>query len=71
MVGRKAAAFWVEGTARTTVRKFAQDCVPMGSPVSSQPHALRGEAAQWVDDMLEEEGPRVVHSDENCLAPLS
>ena len=52
-VSRKAAGFWVEGTARTTVRKFAHDCVPTGPPVSSQPHSLRREAAQWVDDRLE------------------
>ena len=45
-VSRKAAGFWVEGTPRTTVRKFAHDCVPTGPPVSSQPHSLRGEAAQ-------------------------
>ena len=57
-VPRKAAGFWVEGTSRTTVRKFAHDCVPTGPPVSSQPHSLRGEAAQWVDDRLEEECQR-------------
>ena len=57
VVRRKAAGFWVEGT-RTTVRKFAHDCIPTGPPVSSQPHSLRGEAAQWVDDRLEEECQR-------------
>ena len=46
------------GTTRTTVRKFAHDCIPTGPPVSSQPHALKGEAAQWVDDRLEEEVQR-------------
>ena len=58
VVRRKAAGFWVEGTTRTTVRKFAHDCIPTGPPVSSQPHSLRGEAAQWVDDRLEEECQR-------------
>ena len=58
VVRRKAAGFWVEGTIRTTVRKFAHDCIPTGPPVSSQPHNLRGEAAQWVDDRLEEECQR-------------
>ena len=58
VVRRKAAGFWVEGTTRTTVRKFAHDCIPTGPPVSSQPHCLRGEAAQWVDDRLEEECQR-------------
>ena len=50
VVRRKAAGFWVEGTTRTTVRKFAHDCIPTGPPVSSQPHSLRGEAAQWVEE---------------------
>ena len=58
VVRRKAAGFWAEGTTRTTVRKFAHDCIPTGPPVSSQPHALKGEAAQWVDDRLEEEVQR-------------
>ena len=58
VVRRKAAGFWVEGTTRTTVRKFAHDCIPTESPVSSQPHSLRGEAAQWVDDRLEEKCQR-------------
>ena len=35
VVRRKAAGFWVEGTTRTTVRKFAHDCIPTGPPVSS------------------------------------
>ena len=30
-VGRKAAGFWVEGSPRTTVRKFAHDCVVSAS----------------------------------------
>ena len=38
--------------------KFAHDCIPTGPPVSSQPHSLRGEAAQWVDDRLEEDWQR-------------
>ena len=40
------------------MRKFAHDCIPTDPPVSSQPHSLRGEAAQWVDDRLEEECQR-------------
>ena len=40
------------------MRKFAHDCIPTGPPVSSQPHSLRGEAAQRVDDRLEEECQR-------------
>ena len=45
VVRRKAAGFWAEDTTRTTVRKFAHDCIPTGPPVSSQPHSLRGESA--------------------------
>ena len=54
----KAAGFWVEGTPRTTVRMVAHDTVPTGPPVSLQPHALKGEAAAWVDEKLEEEVKR-------------
>ena len=55
---RKAAAFWLEGTPRTTVRFVQHDTVPTGPPVRVPPHNLRGEAAQWVDDKLEEEVQR-------------
>ena len=58
VLARKAAAFWIEGTPRTTVRMVAHDCVPTGPPVSLQPHALKGEAAAWVDEKLEEEVQR-------------
>ena len=58
VVGRKAAAFWLEGTPRTTVRNVAHDCIPTGPPVSLQPHALKGESAAWVDERLEEEVQR-------------
>ena len=52
---RKAGGFWLEGSPRTTVRNVLHDCVPSGPPVSSQPHNLKGEAADWVDEKLEEE----------------
>ena len=58
VVSRKAAAFWVEGTPRTTIQGVSHDCIPTGAPVSSQPHALRGEAAAWVDEQLESEVAR-------------
>ena len=45
--GRKALPGLRSGSLPTT-----------GPPVSSQPHALKGEAAQWVDDRLEEEVQR-------------
>ena len=55
---RKAAAFWVEGTPRTTVRKVAHDTIPTGPPCRTPPHNLKGELAQWVDDKLEDEVKR-------------
>ena len=58
VLSRKAAAFWLEGTPRTTVRSVAHDCVPTGPPVSLQPHSLKGESAAWVDERLEEEVQR-------------
>ena len=51
---RKAAAFWVDGTPRTTVRFVLHDTVPTGPPVRLPPHNLKGEAAEWVDGKLEE-----------------
>ena len=58
VLGRKAGGFWLEGSPRTTVRNVLHDCVPVGPPVSSQPHNLKGEAAAWVDQKLEEEVQR-------------
>ena len=55
VISRKASAFWVDGSARTTVRGVAHDVVPTGPPVSSQPMHLKGESAEWVDKKLEEE----------------
>jgi len=58
VLSRKAGGFWLEGSPRTTVRNVLHDCVPTGPPVSSQPHNLKGEAASWVDEKLEEEVQR-------------
>ena len=58
VLARKAGGFWVEGSPRTTVRNVMHDCVPIGPPVSQQPHNLKGEAAAWVDEKLEEEVQR-------------
>ncbi|CAK9015546.1 Retrovirus-related Pol polyprotein from transposon opus [Includes: Protease [Durusdinium trenchii] len=55
VISRKAGGFWLEGSPRTTVRNVLHDCVPSGPPVNSQPHNLKGEAASWVDEKLEEE----------------
>ena len=37
VLGRKAAAFWLEGTPRTTVRFVQHDTVPTGPPVRVPP----------------------------------
>ena len=58
VLARKSGGFWLEGSPRTTVRNVLHDCVPTGPPVSSQPHHLKGEAAAWVDEKLEEEVQR-------------
>eukprot|EP00969_Alexandrium_andersonii_P196988 8703242-Alexandrium_andersonii.AAC.1 len=55
---RKAAAFWLEGTPRTTVRFVQHDTVPTGPPVKVPPHNLKGEAADWVDQKLQDEVAR-------------
>jgi hypothetical protein len=55
---RKAAVFWVEGTARTTVRFMQHDTIPTGPPIRVPPHNLKGEPAQWIDDSLEGEHKR-------------
>ncbi len=43
---RKAAAFHLEGTPRTIVRKVLHDCIPTGPPVRTPPHNLKGVDAQ-------------------------
>ena len=40
------------------MRNVAHDTIPTGPPVSLQPHHLKGEAAAWVDERLEEECQR-------------
>jgi hypothetical protein len=52
---RKAAAFHLEGTPRTTVRKVLHDCIPTGPPTRTPPHNLKGTDAQWTADQLEEQ----------------
>ena len=55
---RKAAVYWLEGTARTTVRFTQHDTIPTGPPIKVPPRNLKGEAAQWIDDQLEDESKR-------------
>ena len=52
---RKAAAFWVEGSARTALRHLLHDTIPTGPPCRTPPHRLRGEEADWVDEQLQKE----------------
>ena len=44
MIERKAAAFWVEGSPRTTVRYFQHDTIPTGPPCRLPPHNLKRKA---------------------------
>ena len=55
VVWRKAAAFWLEGTPRTTLRHLMHDTIPTGPPVRTPPHHLKGEEADWVDAQLQSE----------------
>ena len=55
---RKAAAFWVPQTLRTTVRHVRHDTIPTGPPVKTPPHRLSPEAAEWIDKKIEEEVAR-------------
>ena len=52
---RKAAAFWVEDTPRTTLKYLLHDCIPTGPPARTPPHKLQGEEADWVDSQLQKE----------------
>ena len=55
---RKAAAFWVPGTPRITIRHVQHDTIPTGPPVKTPPHRLSPEAAEWIDQKIEEEVAR-------------
>jgi hypothetical protein len=58
MLSRKAAAFWLPDTPRTTVRFVQHDTIPTGPPIRVPPHRLSGEAASWIDEKIEEEVKR-------------
>ena len=55
VLGRKASAFWVEGTPRTALRYLLHDTIPTGPPCRTPPHRLKGEEAEWVDEQLQSE----------------
>ena len=52
---RKAAAFWVPGSPRTAIRHVQHDTITTGPPVKTPPHRLSPEAAEWIDQKIEEE----------------
>ena len=58
VLARKAGAFWVPGTPRTTILHMQHDVVPSGPPVKTPPHRLSPEQAQWIDDKVDEEVAR-------------
>merc|ERR1711884_588005 len=53
VISRKAGAFWIEGTPRTTLRYLLHDTIPTGPPCRTPPHRLKGEEAEWVDAQLQ------------------
>ena len=55
VIRRKAAAFWIEDSPRTTLRHLYHDTIPTGPPVRSPPHHLKGEEAEFVDTTLQGE----------------
>ncbi len=55
VINRKAAAFWAEGSPRTTLVHFYHNTIPTGPPVRTPPHSLKGEEAEWVDQQLQSE----------------
>ena len=57
VISRKAAAFWIEGTARSVMRGFKHDVLTTGLPVRGRPIRLKGSEAEFVRDP---ERPRVL-----------
>ena len=55
MLGRKAAAFWVDPGPRTTLSAFKHDVVVDGPPVRSHPIRLKGTDATFVAESLDQE----------------
>ena len=55
---RKAPAFWLESAPRITILGVMHDTIPTGPPCKTPPHALKGEAAEWIDEQLEKEVKR-------------
>ena len=53
LVGLKAEAFWVKGTARTVMRGFKHDVITTGQPVRGPPIRLKGPEASIVREELE------------------
>ena len=66
VVYRKAAAFWIEGTPRTTLKHLLHDTIPTGPPVRTPPHHLRGEEADWVDSQLQSHLMLILNTMRSC-----
>ena len=52
-IGRKSAAFWIEGEPRTTLRAYKHDVVTSGPPVRGHPIRLKGDEALFVKGSLQ------------------
>ena len=55
VIRRKAAAFWIEGSPRTTLLHLMHDTRPTGPPVRTPPHNLKSEDSDFVDEQLHKE----------------
>ena len=53
VVSRKAAAFWIEGGPRTTVRGFLHHLIVKGGPIRLPPHRVKGDDLKFVEESLQ------------------
>ena len=53
VISRKAAAFWIEGGPRTTVRGFLHHIIVKGGPVRLPPHRIKGDDLKFVEESLQ------------------
>merc|ERR1711884_708076 len=72
VISRKAGAFWIEGTPRTTLRYLLHDTIPTGPPCRTPPHRLKGEEAEWVDAQLQADVQRgqLIRGNSEWASPL-
>ena len=55
VVDRKAAAFWVDNTPRTTLHAFKHDVLTSGSPVRGHPVRLKGNDSRFVNEWVQKQ----------------